>query len=340
MTHPTVSAGLLAGLIDYAISRGAEADTLTVGLNIAPDDLQDPDNRLPFIRYVDLMRRAQRLTGDPALALRWGEHVCMSEVSIVGLIMNASATMGEAFQQLQRFGRLAIEVDDGADGPSFELSHQDGKLFMVHHRAHAHAFQELTENAFARLVCGPRRFLPEPHVLSVHLAYPAPSYRDEYERVFRCPIHFDMAQTAMELHPQIATWRVAQNPRYVFDLLTVRAEELIEELDAKKTVRGLLEKELLRVIHQGNVGTDAMAGRLTMSRQTLFRKLKDEGTSFAVVLEDLRHRLAIQYLKGKNASVNETAYLIGFSEPAAFSRAFKRWTGETPSEFRKNRMAE
>lgn len=339
MAHPTVSAGLVAGLIDYAVSRNADADALTAGLQITTGELEDPDGRLPFIRYVELMRRAQKLTDDPALALHWAEDVGMAEVSIVGLIMNASATMGEAFVQLQRYGRLAMEVDGLSDGPNFELAQRDGKLFMAHRYPDANAFPELIENAFVRLLCGPRRFLSEPHILAAHFTFPAPSYRREYERIFQTPVYFDAEWNAMELHPEIAGWEIAQDSRYVFNLLTDRAETLIRELDAKKSVRGRLEEKLLSVIHQGEIGADAMAASMEMSRQTLFRKLKDEGTSFSGVLDDLRQRLAIQYLKGKKASVNETAYLIGFSDPASFSRAFKRWTGRTPGEFRKNMSA-
>ena len=73
-----------------------------------------------------------------------------------------------------------------------------------------------------------------------------------------------------------------------------------------------------------------ISGRLGLSRQTLFRKLKAEGVTFEQVLDQLRHKLALQYLSGKKVSVNETAYLVGFSDPAAFSRAFKRWTGSSP----------
>lgn len=68
-----------------------------------------------------------------------------------------------------------------------------------------------------------------------------------------------------------------------------------------------------------------------MSRQTLFRHLRIEGTSYAQLLDELRHRLALHYLDGRRVSVNETAYLLGFSDPAAFSRAFKRWTGSSPA---------
>lgn len=75
---------------------------------------------------------------------------------------------------------------------------------------------------------------------------------------------------------------------------------------------------------------DTIAGKLGLSRQTLFRKLKAESITFEKILDELRRKLALHYLNGKKVSVNEIAYLLGFSEPAAFSRAFKRWTGSSP----------
>jgi AraC-like DNA-binding protein len=84
------------------------------------------------------------------------------------------------------------------------------------------------------------------------------------------------------------------------------------------------------ILHTGDVGMEAIAAKLSISRQTLLRQLKAEGTNFEKVLDDLRHKLALDYLSAKKVSVNETAYLVGFSDPAAFSRAFKRWTGSTP----------
>jgi AraC-like DNA-binding protein len=79
---------------------------------------------------------------------------------------------------------------------------------------------------------------------------------------------------------------------------------------------------------------DIIAKKLGFSRQTLFRRLKVEGATFEKVLDELRHMLALHYLSGEKVSVNETAYLLGFSEPAAFSCAFKRWTGFSPRTMR------
>eukprot|EP01036_Dinobryon_divergens_P046262 gene46262-61872_t len=85
---------------------GAGSPALMAQAGLRPTDLEDPDSRLPFATYIALMRAAQDLCGNPALALHFGETVDLADVSIVGLIMNASATMGDAFTQMQRFGRL------------------------------------------------------------------------------------------------------------------------------------------------------------------------------------------------------------------------------------------
>jgi AraC-like DNA-binding protein len=88
------------------------------------------------------------------------------------------------------------------------------------------------------------------------------------------------------------------------------------------------------ILHTGDASMDLIAARLSVSRQTVYRQLKAEGVTFETVLDELRHKLAVHYLSGQKTSVNETAYLVGFSEPAAFSRAFKRWTGTRPRSLR------
>ncbi|WP_419252786.1 AraC family transcriptional regulator [Caulobacter sp. ErkDOM-YI] len=332
MSNLTTSAGLAAGLIAFAVQKGADRAALMTRAGLSLADLADHDDRLPFETYVALMRAAQDLCDDPALALHFGEAVDLAEISIVGLIMNASATMGDAFTQMQRFGRLTLETEGLSDGPRFTLTARDGQLWMVDTRADPNSFPELTEGAFVRLVCGPRRFLPEPHVLEVQFSHPAPAWRAEYDRIFQCPVTFSSGWNAMRLDPRIVTWPVALQPRYVFGVLTQRADGLLQELEDQKTVRGRVEAVLLPLLHTGEVGADVVARALGFSRQTLFRKLRTEAATFKQVLDALRHRMALRYLTGARASVNETAYLVGFSEPAAFSRAFKRWTGQSPRE--------
>ncbi len=331
----TVGAGLPRGLVKLAVEKGASAAELARRSGIALADLDNQDNRIAMDRYIALMRAAKDLTGDPALALHYGESVDLSDISITGLIMNASATMGEAFVQMNRFGRLAIEVEGvGAGEGRFRMTADHRGVWLVDTRSNPNDFPELTEVTFARMACHPRRFLPRPHFLEVHVTHPEPSYRSEYERIFQCPIVFNAEWNAWRGDPEIASHRVQLHPKYVFGVLSEKAEQLLKELENTRTARGRVEAQLMLILHKGDASMDSVAQSLAISRQTLFRRLKAEGVTFEKVLDDLRHRLALGYLAGRKASVNETAYLVGFSDPAAFSRAFKRWTGKSPSEMR------
>ncbi|MFP3945249.1 MAG: helix-turn-helix domain-containing protein, partial [Alphaproteobacteria bacterium] len=141
-------------------------------------------------------------------------------------------------------------------------------------------------------------------------------------------------RNAIRTTPEWGDVPIQTGNRYLFGVLTERGEALLEELENSRTMRGRVECLLLPVLHTGNVSIDMIARRLETSRQTLYRNLKAEGVTFEQVLDELRHRMALYYLAGKRVSVNETAYLVGFSDPAAFSRAFKRWTGQSPREMR------
>lgn len=332
MADLTASAGLVRGLLEFAVARGADRRALVAQAGLDEQALEDPDNRVPFDTYTRLMRRACELCADPALALHYGECVDMSEVSIVGLIMNASETMAEAFAQLQRFNRLALEVEGVSE--RFGIAIRGGDLWIVDQRTNAQEFPQLTEVTFARLACGPRRFLPQPHVLEVHFTHSPPAYRQAYERVFGCKVVFESEWNAMRMHPEAPAWRVALQPRYVFGVLTERADMLLKTLDDRRTLRAQVESLILPVLHKGGAKAETVATALGFSRQTLFRRLKAEGVTFEALLDDLRHRMAMHYLRGNRASVNEVAYLVGFSDRAAFSRAFKRWTGRNPGDVR------
>ena len=173
--------------------------------------------------------------------------------------------------------------------------------------------------------------MPRPNTLEVHVTHAPPSYRAEYDRVFRCPVVFESPRNALRLDREMMTYKVQQEPRFVFGVLCEHADALLKDLERSKTTRGRVESLLIPILHKGDANIDAVVTKLGMSRQTLYRKLKAEGATFEQVLDDLRRRMALDYLSNGKVTVNETAYLVGFSEAAAFSRAFKRWTGKTPS---------
>jgi AraC-like DNA-binding protein len=329
MSEPTVSAGLARGFLDFAAAYGAEESALSGAAGIDLSRLDDPDNRVPFAAYVKLVRAGKELTGQPGLPLLFAEAIDLSEYSVVGLLSNASETMMDAAMQLNRYGQLVVEVDTG-DGPRFTYEARDDGMWMIDQRRNPNDFYELTESTITRLITGPRRFLPRPHVLEVHVTHAEPAHRAVYDAIWRCPIEFNAPWNAMRMDPTITTHRVRLEPQYVFGVLSRHAEQLLKDLESSKTTRGRVEVLLMPILHTGDIGMDAIAAKMGQSRQTLYRNLKDEGVTFEQVLDDLRHRLALHYLEGKRVSVNETAYLVGFSDPSAFSRAFKRWTGHSP----------
>lgn len=336
MAELTVAAGVARGLLDLAVAKGASREVLAQRAAIELSVLEDQDNRVPFASYVALMRAGKELCGDPALALHYAEEIDLSEVSIVGLLGHASATMIDAFAQLNRYGQLVVEVEvEGvAVADRFQLLPSNGELWLVDTRQRPNDCPELTESTFARMVCGTRRFGDTPFVKAVHVTHADPGYRAEYERIFRAPVVFDSDRNAMLIDAAWLSHRIALSPRYVFGILSEHAQALLKKLENSKSTRGRVECLLMPVLHTGSASMELVAGQMGLSRQTLFRKLKAEDTTFEKVLDELRHALAQHYLGGKKVSVNETAYLVGFSDPAAFSRAFKRWTGVSPRDAR------
>jgi AraC-like DNA-binding protein len=148
---------------------------------------------------------------------------------------------------------------------------------------------------------------------------------------------FESDRNALLLTEEVWSAARASLPAgYASDVLREHADALLLKLESSKTIRGRIESLLLPILHTSEASVDTIAGTLGISRQTLFRRLKAEGTTFEMVLGQLRHTMALYYLGEKNLSVNETGYLVGFSDPAAFSRAFKRWTGSSPGRMRED----
>jgi AraC-like DNA-binding protein len=328
MSELTVAASGVRALLELAVSRGASRCALTERSRIEPAELEDRDNRVPFAKYVALMKAGQDLCSDPALALHFGESVDASEISFTHQI--GASSMAEAITVGNRYARLSVEVDEGS-ADRFVLSRIGGRLWLIDTRKNPNDFPELTESAFARMICTMRRLVGEKSLVkAVHVTHAAPKYRAEYDRIFRVPVVFDSDKNALLVDDAMLSFKPPVSPAYASEVLTAHADELLEKLESSKSMRGSVERLLALSLESGDASMKAIAGKLGVSRQTLFRKLKSEGVTFEKVLDELRYKLALHYLSAKKMSVNQTAYMVGFSDPAAFSRAFKRWTGSTP----------
>lgn len=333
MAEGSVAAGVARGMAKVAAARGADRGALLAATGVDPALLEDQDARIPLDRFRALIRAGQRLAGDPALALHYGEAVDLSEVSVVGLIGHASATMMDGFRQIQRYARLMIDIDTGGR-ERFELVSRGADVWLVDNRVDPNEFPEHSETAFSQMVSGSRMFGVDPFALEVRFTHADPGYRDEYERILRAPVTFSCGENAMRLEQRFLHHPIAIQPRYVFGILSEHADRLLRRLEQAGSVSEQVQRMLMPILHTGEASIDAVARRMGVSRQTVYRRLKVEGVTFEQVLDELRRELALHYLRGRKVSVHETAYLVGFSDPAAFSRAFKRWTGMSPRAFR------
>lgn len=330
----TVAAGGVRALIDVAVSRGASRCVLIERSRIDPAELEDRDNRILFTKYVALMKAGQELCNDPALALHFGETAALSEISITHQI--GASSMAEAFAVVNRYARLSIEVEqDGAD--RYVLSRSGGRLWLIDTRKNPNDFPELTESSFARMICTMRQAGGDKVMAkAVHVTHAAPAYRAEYDRIFRMPVVFESDKNAFLMNEAMLSYKPPVSPTYTREILTAHADGLLEKLERSKSTKGRVEDLLMPSLKDGDVSMKTIAGKLGVSRQTLFRQLRSEAVTFEKVLDDLRHKEALHHLSAK-MSVSQTAHLVGFSDPASFSRAFKRWTGSSPVLFFRQR---
>jgi AraC-like DNA-binding protein len=337
MGNPTITAGYPKALLDFAVSRGADRLTLIARSHIHPDELLNQDNRIPLANYLAMLEAGIELCNEPALCLLFGEAVTLPDISIVGLMGQSAENSDTGRRQLSRYARLAIDEDDGNSSDPMEIVHEGSDVWL---RATSRAYVEnplLTESGFARTVSGVRAMLASipdfacrPFPRAIRFTHKEPCYRSEYDRIFGVPLFFESAMNAILIDEAFMQMTPPRPNPYLSELLRAHAEGLLEKLERSKSIRGRVESLLIPVLHTGEANVDMIAGKLALSRQTLFRKLKAEGVTFEKILDELRHKLALHYLSERKASVNETAYLVGFSDPSAFSRAFKRWTGSSP----------
>ncbi len=327
----TVSAGMAKGLVDFAAGQGADRAALLTAARLHPQALAHDDARIPFARYVALYAAAEDLCADPALALHFGE--CLEGMDLlVCHVGSASPTMGGALAAMNQYGRLAVDLETvgGADPFRVEVTHAG--TWLIDASVYPGNVSQVTDTSFARLITGTRQLSQRQFVRAVHLVRSAPSFRHEYERVFGAPVSFGQRRNAMLMVPAWFALELPVTSRYADTVLEAHAERLMEDLDAARRCRRSVTEWLTSRLIDGGTTMSAVARDLGMSRASLYRALRAEGTSFERIGDQVRRDLATRLL-GEGRSVSETADRLGFSDRSAFSRAFKRWTGTSPRSF-------
>jgi AraC-like DNA-binding protein len=332
-SHRTVSAGLPLGTLQAARAFGLDADALMRAAGLRAEDLRDLDARVPEEAYLSLLEAVEAQQQVPDFGLRVGLTYAPQLLGAVGYTLTAAATLEEAFRSLLRFSRLVHEEAM----PRLEVTDTHLRLARalqprLARMLHPNVTALAGTLGIARSLTGVASIRP----LRVQLQHPRPPDADRYDALFGVPVEFGAPETAISLPADVARLPLLRADPSLHGYLSRHAEALLarlppgEEGALADQVRSLLT-EMLRA---GEPGQAEVARRLALGERTLQRRLKEEGTTFAHLLEGTRRELAQLYLGEERLAVYEVALLLGYSEPSAFFRAFRRWTGRTPQEYR------
>lgn len=332
----TVSASVFSRFLAYAANAGAIREKLLDITGVSREALIDPDARIGFDIYQNLVKSSIELASRPTLALEYPFSTGLDTASIVGLIIKSSKSLTDAFTQLNRYAKLMMEIDIMAGQERHPIIVNDDAAWILDARPDPNSFYELTEIALGRIIGETRALFPERTFAElVTVTHEEPPYSAEYSRLWQCPIEFGATQNAVKFDPSWLSVEFDAANAYAFGVFAEKAETLTQKLQQSSKLRHKIEAHLLPDLHRGLNDIDKVSRQLGMSRSTLYRNLKTENITFAEIVDDLRRKKAIEYLSSRKVSIKETAYLVGFSEASSFNRAFKRWTGQSPKAFRR-----
>ena len=304
-------------------------------LGIDPALCPEARTRLPSSLIDRGFTRAVAQVADPAFAL--GAAACWhpSNLGTLGYAWLSSGTLRTGLKRLVRYSRTL-----GTKGTCLCRDEADGLRFVFdHHRGNnavGHAIADFWL-ALALAMCR-TNYGQQLRPLAVSLRRPQPADRQPYLDFFACEVRFAAAEDSFLLaHDVVDTPLPTSNKALARTFDAILARQL-SELD-QHNLAARCQDHLLQQLTSGEPSESDLAAALAMSRRTLQRRLAELGQSYQRLLDETRRSLALRYLDEADKSVTEIAFLLGFSEQSAFSRSFRRWSGQSPSAYRRSRAA-
>lgn len=328
-----MSARVAGPILRAAAARGADPAALAGSVGFDRALLADPDASIPLPQEAALWEAAAAAAGDADLGLHAAESLQPGEFDVIDYAVRSAPDVREALARLARYNRLVhdlavIEVTD--TGRGVDITHRFDARDVAPSR-HASEFTLASVLVVAAQATG----APMP-AHRVELAHPEPAATSEHQRVFGVRPRFGAGASVLALSRGSASRRVLTADPALSRILTAHADALLAARGpAAPSVADQVRRCLAQHLENGPPALAQVARHLHTSERSLQRRLREEGTRFAEVADGLRHELALRYVADPKLSLGEVAYLLGFAEPSAFHRAFRRWTGTTATALRR-----
>jgi AraC-like DNA-binding protein len=335
MKEGTVSTQAVATVIDAIEGMGIDRDAFLRSVGIKPEALEVQDGRLPLVSALMIFREAERLTGDPTIALRIVERLRPTAPGINLYLFRASPTLRSAFERLVRYIPLTsdcLEMEFEVRGP------QAFVRWRMNSRAVPMQPQQSEFYGGLLLRTGRECTMAPWKPLEVHFSHPPIEPRAERERILGAPVVFSRPHDQIVLPASVLDLPLRERDPVLLEMMQRHANALLRKV-TPRTLRERVRSMLVDLIPEGRATLEEVAAALSASPRTLQRELRQEGTSFTGELDAVKREVAEQYITSSRMEIIEVAFITGFTELSAFYRAFRRWTGTTPGEYRRQHVA-
>jgi AraC-like DNA-binding protein len=321
-------------IINELRRRGLPTDDLLKQVALRRADLADPESRIPYAAVLGLIERAAAATGDASFGLRLGASRDQHESGLIGFVLLNSSMLMDALGNLQRYFHVVGE------GEEFEIE-RGGPHVTLRFRETDPELRGLRQNSdyIAAMLVRACRDLTRKRVspVRVEFIHRQPNQKIGYAEVLGCPVKFNAEWDSLVYSAEATRLPVIGADNRLLKVLENACGKILGPAPKKQDLVHDVRELIVDRLAKGTAQFDEVARELNMSSKTLERRLAEGGKTFSRLLDDIRCRLAKQYLTETAFRLDQISYLVGYSEPAAFVRAFRRWTGTTPIRFRKRR---
>jgi AraC-like DNA-binding protein len=332
----TVNAKTVRAALGAASALGLDAGALAEAWGVTAA-LTDVDARFPHETWIRIWQDMVRRTGRDAIGIDAAERLPWGHWDVIDYLIATSEDLGAALRRFERYFTII------STGVTHTLEEHGDTVHVVRRYAPDCQTRLLApaEFAFAATVAHTRiplgvRWCPR----EVRFAAPAPSSDAEHRRFFGCPIRFDATTSAIVIDAATLALRMPGPDPELSRILERHAALLIGQLGAESDLVGRVRRIIVNGLPDADVSISHAARQLAMSVRTLQRRLQDSGQTFDDVYDGTRKELARRYLRDPALSIQETAHLLAFGDLRGFYRAFRRWEGCTPAEYRRRARAE